>query len=160
MSDTNNPGSGSPQGPNLQIIVNTLQNIVIAFNALTTTISGAAATFWTSLWTAIWSLLAEKTIPYAASVTLNLATGFNFGITLTGNVTFANPAGAMPGQSGSLYLTQGGSGSYTASWGTSWQFAGGTAPTLTTTVGHVDRLDYKVRTATNISIIPTLDVRA
>ena len=160
MSDTNNSGSGGPQGPNLQIIINTLQNIVIAFNALTTTISGAAATFWTSLWTAIWSILAEKTVPYASSVTLNLATGFNFGITLTGAVTFANPTGAMPGQSGTLYITQGGSGSYGASWGTSWQFAGGTAPTLTATVGHVDRLDYKVRTATNISVIPTLDVRA
>ena len=72
------------------------------------------------------------------------------------NITFANPTNAVAGQSGSIFLTQDGTGGRTGSWGANWDWAGGTAPTLTTTAAAVDRIDYVVRSATSIQAVATL----
>jgi hypothetical protein len=79
---------------------------------------------------------------YASTTTLNLATSDWHSITLTGNVTIAlsNPT---VGQAFCLVLIQGGAGSYTATWFTTIKWAGGTPPTLTTTVGGIDVLAFK-----------------
>jgi len=61
------------------------------------------------------------------------------------------------GQTGSIFVVQDGTGSRTLSFGTYWDFAGGTAPTLTTTASAVDRIDYIVRTSTSIHAVATLD---
>ena len=53
-------------------------------------------------------------------------------------------------------MTQDGTGSRTLSYGTSWEFPAGTAPTLTTTAAAVDRIDYIVRGATLIQAVATL----
>ena len=92
----------------------------------------------------------------ATTITINMADSNNFSVTLAHNATFANPSNDTAGQSGSIFITQDGTGSRTASWGTDWDFAGGTAPTLTTTAAAVDRIDYVILDASNIHAVATL----
>ena len=94
----------------------------------------------------------------AATVTIDLADSNNFSCTMAHNITFANPTNAVAGQSGSIFLTQDGTGSRTGSWGANWDWAAGTAPTLTTTAAAVDRIDYVVRSATSIQAVATLNL--
>ena len=94
----------------------------------------------------------------ATSVTIDMANSNNFSCTMAHNITFANPSNLTAGQSGSIFLTQDGTGSRTASWGTNWDFAGGTAPTMTTTASAVDRVDYVVLDSSNIHAVATLNL--
>ena len=87
---------------------------------------------------------------------LDLDRNANFQLTLSGNVTIANPANLTAGTTGSIFVIQDGTGSRTASFGTSWDFIGGTAPTLTTAASSVDRIDYIVLDSTNIHAVATL----
>ena len=87
----------------------------------------------------------------SGTITLDFSTANNFSFTLTGTATLANPTNLTAGQSGVIYVTQGGSGSYTMSYGTYWDFPGGVAPTLTTTVGAVDVITYSVKSTTSIA---------
>ena len=87
---------------------------------------------------------------------LDLDRNANYELTLSGNITVANPAELTPGTTGSIFFVQDGSGSRTASFGSVWDFIGGTAPTLTTTASAVDRLDYIVRSSTKIHAVVTL----
>jgi hypothetical protein len=61
----------------------------------------------------------------------------------------------VAGQSGSIFIVQDGTGSRTLAYGSYWDFAGGTAPTLTTTANAVDRIDYVVRSSTSIHAVFT-----
>ena len=92
-----------------------------------------------------------------ATITVDMADSNNFSVTLGGNRTFANPSNDTAGQCGSIFITQDGTGSRTASWGSDWDFAGGTAPTLTTTAAAVDRIDYVILDASNIHAVATLN---
>ena len=96
------------------------------------------------------------TLTDGATVTPDFAASNNYTLTLGGNRTIANPTNCTAGQSGSIFLVQDGTGSRTASWGSYWDFAGGTAPTLTTTASAVDRIDYVVRSSTSIHAVATL----
>ena len=90
-----------------------------------------------------------------ATITPDFADSNNFSVTLGGNRTLANPTNTVAGQSGSIFITQDGTGSRTLAYGTNYDFAGGTAPTLSTTAGAIDRIDYVVRTATSIHAVFT-----
>ena len=90
-----------------------------------------------------------------ATITPDLADSNNFSVTLAGNRTLANPTNTVAGQSGSIFITQDGTGSRTLAYGSNFDFAGGTAPTLSTTAAAVDRIDYVVRTATSIHAVFT-----
>jgi hypothetical protein len=90
------------------------------------------------------------------TVVLDLNENANFQITLTGNLTLANPTSLTAGTTGSIFLIQDGTGSRTATFGSSFDFIGGTAPTLTTAASSVDRLDYIVLDASNIHAVATL----
>tara|TARA_R100001443_G_scaffold27140_3_gene40435 strand:- start:12571 stop:14415 length:1845 start_codon:yes stop_codon:yes gene_type:complete len=92
-----------------------------------------------------------------ATITIDMADSNNFSVTLAGNRTFANPSNDTAGQSGSIFITQDGSGSRTASWGTDWDFVGGTAPTLSTGANAVDRIDYVIKDSSNIHAVATLN---
>jgi hypothetical protein len=92
-----------------------------------------------------------------ATITPDLDDGNNFSVTLEGNRTLANPTNLAAGQSGSIFIVQDGTGSRTLAWGSYWDFATGTAPTLTTTAGAVDRVDYIVRTTGSIHAVFTGD---
>ena len=48
-------------------------------------------------------------------------------------------------------ITQDATGNRTLAYGSNWDFAGGTAPTLTTTASAVDVLVYYVNSATSIT---------
>ena len=90
-----------------------------------------------------------------ATITPDFALSNNFSVTLEGNRTMANPSNLVAGQSGSIFITQDGTGSRTLAWGSYWDFAAGVAPTLTTTAGAVDRVDYVVRTTGSIHAVFT-----
>ena len=88
-----------------------------------------------------------------ANISVDFNSGQNFHLTLGGNRTLDNPTNCVPGQTGSIFIVQDGTGSRTLAYGTSWEFIGGTAPTLTTDADAVDRLDYIVRTSTAVQSI-------
>ena len=87
---------------------------------------------------------------------LDLDRNANFKLTLSGNITLVNPAELTAGTTGSIFVVQDGTGSRTVSYGTTWDFIGGTAPTMTTAANSVDRIDYIVLDATNINAVATL----
>ena len=93
------------------------------------------------------------------TVTIDFTTANIITATLTGTTTFANPTTESVDQSGSIVLTQDGTGSRTASWGSQFKWVGGTAPTLTTTAAAVDRIDYLVVAADTIHCVASLDVK-
>jgi len=95
------------------------------------------------------------TLSDGATITPDFGANQNFTVTLGGNRTLANPSNMVVGQTGSIFIVQDGTGSRTLSYGTSYDFAGGTAPTLTTTASAVDRIDYVVRTSTSIHCVFT-----
>ena len=95
------------------------------------------------------------TLTDGATITPDFATANNFTVTLAGNRTIANPTNLTAGQAGSIFIVQDGTGSRTAAWGSYWDFAGGTAPTLTTFASSVDRVDYVVRSSTSIHAVFT-----
>ena len=91
----------------------------------------------------------------AATVTPDFAVSNNFSLELDQITLIENPGNLTAGQSGSIFLTQGSTG-YTATWGSYWDFAGGTVPTLSAAT-KVDRIDYIVRSATSIHAVFTGD---
>ena len=95
----------------------------------------------------------------ASSIATNLALSNNFSVTLAGNRTLANPTNTVAGQSGSIFITQDGTGSRTLAYGTNFKFVAGTAPTLSTAAASVDRIDYVVASATKIHAVASLDVK-
>ena len=95
------------------------------------------------------------TLTDGATVTPDFATSCNFTVTLAGNRAMANPSNPVAGQSGSIFIVQDATGSRTLTWGSYWDFSGGTAPTLTTTANAVDRVDYIVRSSTSIHTVFT-----
>ena len=90
-----------------------------------------------------------------ATVTPDFADSNNYSLVLDQNLTIANPTNVTAGQGGSIFLVQDGTGSRTSAWGTSWDFVGGTAPTLSTDADAVDRVDYVVRSGTSIHAVFT-----
>jgi len=94
----------------------------------------------------------------ATSITSDFDTAQNFAVTLGGNRTLENPSNIDPGQTGSIFVVQDGTGGRTLSFGSYWKFAGGTAPTLSTTVSAVDRIDYVVYTSTAIHAVASLNI--
>ena len=95
----------------------------------------------------------------AATITPDLNASNNFSVTLAGNRTLANPTNITAGQSGSIFITQDGTGSRTLAYGSYFKFAGGTAPVLSTAASSIDRLDYVVKSSTAIHAVVSLDVK-
>ena len=94
----------------------------------------------------------------ASTIVVNLALNNHFSVTLAGNRTLANPTNIVAGTSGSFFITQDGTGSRTLSYGSYYDFASGTAPTLTTTASKIDRIDYIARTTTSLHCVHTGDL--
>lgn len=126
----------------------------MTFPATSTTVAGLsiAETFTAQQRGAI-SVLTD-----GATITPDFSLGNNYSVTLGGNRTLANPTNLTAGATGSIFISQDGTGSRTLSWGSFWDFAGGTAPTLTTTASAVDRVDYVVRTTGSIHAVATLNL--
>lgn len=92
------------------------------------------------------------TISHTVSpITLNLASGVDFQVTLNTTPVFANPTvtSSQLGRTGCIWITQPTTTYYAiSSFGSNWKFANGVAPTLTTTLNAVDVLCYKARSTT------------
>ena len=93
-----------------------------------------------------------------ANISVDLALNNHFSVTLAGNRTLDNPTNIVAGTSGSIFITQDGSGSRTLAYGSYYDFAAGTAPTLTTTAAKIDRIDYIARTTTSLHCVFTGDL--
>ena len=84
------------------------------------------------------------------SVTLDFDANQNFVLTLTGNVTLANPSTEKVGQSGFIAFIQDGTGSRTVTLGTDYESAGGAGITLTSTASATDLVPYVVVAANRV----------
>jgi len=98
---------------------------------------------------------AVTTLTDGATITPDLSLSNNFTVTLGGNRTLANPTNAVAGQSGSIFIVQDATGGRTLSWGANWDWAAGSAPTLSTGANAVDRVDYIVRSSSAIQAVFT-----
>ena len=78
------------------------------------------------------------------SVTLDFAVNQNFVLTLTGNVTLANPTTETVGQSGFIVFIQDSTGGRTISLGTDYETAGAAGLTLSTAASTTDVVPYIV----------------
>ena len=94
-----------------------------------------------------------------ATITIDMATACNHSVTLGGNRTFAAPSNQAVGQSGSIFITQDGTGSRTASFNSAFKFVGGVAPTLSTAASAIDRIDYIIKSSNVIHCSVSLDVK-
>ena len=86
----------------------------------------------------------------SGSVTLNFDSYQNFILTLTGNVTLANPSTENAGQTGFIIFIQDGTGGRTVSLGTDYETAGGAGLTLSSAASAVDIVPYVTQSASNI----------
>ena len=86
----------------------------------------------------------------SGSVTLDFDANQNFVLTLTGNVTLANPTTEKVGQSGFIAFIQDGTGSRTLTLGTDYESAGGAGITLTTTASATDLVPYVIVAANRV----------
>jgi hypothetical protein len=98
------------------------------------------------------------TLTDGATITPDFDANQNFTVTLGGNRTLANPTNVDAGQTGSIFVVQDATGGRTLSFGSYWKFAGGTAPTLSTGTNAVDRIDYIVKSSTEIHAVATLNL--
>jgi len=91
--------------------------------------------------------IGETTVANATSGstdTIDLEDGNVHNVTLTANCTFtfSNPPASGTSGTFTLFLNQDGTGSRTATWPSEVKWAGGTAPTLTTTASRTDILVF------------------
>ena len=78
------------------------------------------------------------------SVTLDFSANQNFVLTLTGDVTLANPTTEQVGQSGFIVFIQDGTGSRTVSLGTDYETAAGAGLALSSAASATDVVPYIV----------------
>ena len=95
----------------------------------------------------------------ATTITIDMALSCHHSVTLAHNATFAAPSNQAVGQSGSIIITQDGTGSRTGQFNTAFKFTGGSAPTLSTAAGSVDRIDYLIVSSNVIHCSVSLDVK-
>ena len=82
------------------------------------------------------------TLTDAATISWDLSQNQVVKVTLGGDRTFAAPTNAVEGATYILVLIQDGTGSRTITWNSAYKFAGGTAPTLTTTANRADIITF------------------
>lgn len=101
------------------------------------------------------------TVAYATGIALNLSSGNNFQITLTGSTTLQNPTNLVSGQAGVVTIIQG-TANNTMAFATGWQYPGGSGsvPTLTATSGAVDLLVYYVKDTSSVAYRLVQNVKA
>lgn len=120
----------------LQTLVNTLQSLVVAVNAISKTAGGALAQVWASF--------AGVALVDAATVAVDMSTGFNFTLLATSAVgatrTLANPTNAKPGQRGVIVWTQDATGGRALTYGSAYVAAGGVASLSPATSAHAENV--------------------
>ena len=147
------PKAGGTMTGNLVMGTNLVDGIDIsardAILTSTTTTAGAAlpkagGTMTGTLVATTATTATDTDTSNTGSITLNFTTNQNFVLTLTGNVTLANPSTEQVGQSGFIAFIQDGTGSRTVSLGTDYETAGAAGLTLTATASATDLVPYLV----------------
>jgi hypothetical protein len=92
------------------------------------------------------------TLTDAASIATDASLSNTFKVTLGGNRTLANPTNLSDGVILNWRITQDGTGSRTLAYGSKFKWAGGSAPTLTTTAGAVDYIVAQYFSDTDILV--------
>ena len=95
----------------------------------------------------------------SATISWNANSGNMATVTLGGNRTMAAPTNLKAGGSYSLTVTQDGTGTRTITWNSVFKWAGGTAPTLTSTAGRSDLITCISNDGTNLLCNALLDIR-
>lgn len=102
----------------------------------------------------VWNAMSEVTLTDSSTISWDMSTGFDFIVTLGGNRIMGAPTNTKVGQKGRLIIAQDGTGGRTiTSWNGVYDFAGGIAPTLTTTASALNVLYYDVRSSGSILIL-------
>jgi hypothetical protein len=104
----------------------------------------------TLLTQSMWESGAFVSLTDAATIALDMATFINATVTLGGNRALGNPTNPKVGQTGIIEIVQDGTGSRTLSYGSNWEFVGGSVPTLSAPANSSDTLIYTVRSSTRI----------
>ena len=91
------------------------------------------------------------------TITLDFGSANNFEFVLDGTSTLGAPTNASGGQCGAITVRQDSTGSRTLAYNAVFNFAGGTAPTLTTTASGVDVISFYVSSPTEIQSVAVLD---
>jgi hypothetical protein len=87
---------------------------------------------------------ATGTLTFGSTIPVNAASANAFNLTLTASTgTISNPTNPVDGQVIRFRITQGTGGTFTVTWGTSYDFGTGTAPTLSTTAAKVDIIAFE-----------------
>lgn len=86
------------------------------------------------------------------SVTIDFSANQNFVLTLTGNVTLANPSTESVGQAGVFVFIQDGTGGRTLSLGTDYESPAGAGITLSTAANAIDVVPYFVKASGSIQL--------
>jgi hypothetical protein len=93
---------------------------------------------------------AVVTLQDAPTIAVDASLGNDFRVTISGDRTVGNPANPAPGQNTIFQVTQGTGGSFTLSWGSSYEFSTGLPqPTLSTGAGQTDLLGFIYNGATS-----------
>lgn len=109
----------------------------------------------------VWDSAAEVSLTDGTTISIDLAGGFNFNVNLVSQTTrtLATPTNMKQGQSGYIRIKQGGAVAQTMVYGTGWNFAGGSTPTLSTGLGNTDLLFYQVLSTANVFGSLVKDIR-
>lgn len=101
------------------------------------------------------SIGAVSSVITSGVIALNFGSANNFDVTLGGTSTLNSPTTASGGQCGAITIRQDNVGTRLLSYSGTWNFAGGTPPTLTTTASGVDVLSYYCSSNSEIQAILT-----
>lgn len=91
-------------------------------------------------------------LTYAATVTPDASTSNNFKVTLTGNVTIANPTNPTDGMVLNLVIKQDATGGRTIAFGSKFKWSSATVPTWVTTANAVNFVSSYYDSANDIWI--------
>lgn len=96
------------------------------------------------------------TLTDAATIAIDASLGNNFSVILGGNRTLGTPTNAVAGQTGVISIMQDITGSRTLAYAWPYQFAGGTAPTLSTGKLVLDQLYYSINKYATSTVTVTI----
>tara|TARA_Y100000004_G_scaffold175559_1_gene215281 strand:+ start:1225 stop:2508 length:1284 start_codon:yes stop_codon:yes gene_type:complete len=136
-----NTGIYTAEGGNINFTTSGVERVSISESGVITAKNGAVAEIANLAW--------------SATPTPDFASSCNFNLVLSGGTTLGNPTNATPGQTGSIFVIQDGTGSHSFAYASNWDFINGSGFAVSGTANSVSRLDYIVRTATSIHCVGT-----
>lgn len=104
----------------------------------------------------VWTAAGYVALTDASTIAVNMATGFNFSVTIAGDRTLGSPSNAKVGQSGCFKVTASGA-DRTLSLGSSYKYTADLTFPLTVVSGQTAYIFYFVDTSTRILLTAILN---